>query len=288
MLIRNTLLMLLISNLQSPSIAQPPHLRMMFNSLEYVAPAHMEEPRGGAHYVFLDDEPIELIGLFVNWSDRPLVIPMPNQTAAESVRTVLAVKRGRGREAGSPANLDANDTPFLMQGANRIEVQWGAPITVTPGGSLNVPLVLRTPKLPAGVYELRVSQILLQCEDPCRVHDQGGFFVFEVRAADKLPERLDQLYRRGLRALWRGAPDDADGIIQQMLAQYPTSSAAYELRGKQQAARERWRDAAEAYERAAQLVESGRDSLRRPSEEQGALPWSLRFSAENARKRERR
>ena len=283
------LLILLVSVSQSLSIDHTPQLRMMFNPLEYTAPVHMEEPIGHADYVFFDDEPIELTALFVNWTDRPVVIPAQNQSPAESVLAELVVKPARGRTTGSPVSLELKDVPFLEAGSNRIEVQWGAPITVAPGGVLKIPLVLKAPRLSTDVYELRVSQIPLSCEKPCRVLDQGGAFRFEVRAARALPERLDQLYRRALRTLSRGAPDDADEIIQQMLAEYPTSSVAYELRGRQQVARERWREAAEAYEFAAQLVESRRDSLLKPvSEREFELPSYYRFKAEQARKRQRR
>jgi hypothetical protein len=285
MSIPNAFLLLSIALLQGARLPQAPHLRMMFNQLGYVSPTHMDPPSGNAQYVFLEGDPVELSAKFVNWSKEVVVIPAQSQSPSQSIRTDLIVRPGKGRQSGVPVSLEESGRVFLTEGSTQSEVQWGAPITVPPGASLSVPLTLRTPKLAPDVYELRVSEILLQCESPCKVLDQGGFCRFEIRAADQLPARLDQLYRRGLHAVGDGTLDDVDGIIQQILAQYPTSSAAYELRGRQREARQQWRDAAEAYEFAARLIESRRDQLRRSDGEPGALAEALHSLANSTRRR---
>jgi tetratricopeptide (TPR) repeat protein len=123
------------------------------------------------------------------------------------------------------------------------------------GGPLNAPSY--------GFYELRLAKFQVQCEHPCELVDYGGLQRFELRDTEGLPEQLDYLGRQAWYYVEFEKSKQALIWIDRMLKVYPTSSFAYQLRGRYAERRRQWQKAADAYDTGAKLLETGQDALRR-------------------------
>jgi hypothetical protein len=256
-------------------------VRMVFTQHRYVQPVYMKDPPMGTHHVFLQGDPIDLAALFINASDGVVHFPAQAISPAEAVEADLIANVAGAR---AKAAFDVLEDTYVDGPSGRMLARWGGSITVEPKASLRIALRLRAVVEP-GLYTIRLSGLRLVCEAPCRVVNHSGVFTFEVRPLDRLPERLDRLARRAIRAVDDDHPEDAERYLQRLLVEYQDGSVAFQIRRRLVARQRRWLDAAANYEMAAQLLDSGRDRLRIEKDGGPGASGSLKEFAASARKR---
>jgi tetratricopeptide (TPR) repeat protein len=267
---------------------QPPRLRVIIGQRDYVEPQHTRGGSSKAEFVFYPGDEISLQLRIVNWDSAEVLIPPQGRTAADLV-TVRLFRQDEAASAEIPVRLVSSDPPSLVSPSERFSASWDERLAVRPNWYLTAPLVLEPrAQLQPGFYEMRVTEVHVTCERPCEVRNYSGLVRFEFRALDGVPEHLDQLFRLAWIRIESHEPEAALGLINRMLALHTTSSAAYQLRGRRAELLGRWSEAAEAYEHALRLVETGQDELRRQIGEPGSLRGYLRARANAARQSSRR
>ena len=93
------------------------------------------------------------------------------------------------------------------------------------------------------------------------IHPQGTFVRYELRAVSSAADRAEVAMRNVQRALFTEDDQVVEAAVQRLLAIYPSSSHAYQIRGEVARRAGRQADAAEAFRRAVALLESGADAL---------------------------
>ena len=279
----------LLLNLPLASDAQsPPRLNLMFNQHGYLGPAHAEGPSPEADFLFFVGEKVAFDAKFVNWTANDLVVRFEDLSASEALAVKLLRRDGPVVEE-VPVRLESNGKLSLESGSRRTDVRTRKSVIVPGAGwVLTIPLAIdTTERLPPAVYELRLATFRLRCDKPCELVNHSGVFRFSLRGTDTLPEQLDYFGRRAHYYIEYEKSKEAVRWINRMLDIYPTSSFAYQLRGRYAERRGKWGEAANAYEIAARLLESGEDQLRRqpPPNEGSTLRWFLRSEAERARQK---
>ena len=188
-------------------------VRMGFTEHRYVQPVYMKDPPMGTHHVFLQGDPIDLAALFINASDGVVHFPAQAVSPAEAVEADLIANVAGAR---AKAAFDVLEDTYVDGPSGRMLAHWGGSITVEPKARLRIPLRLRAVVDP-WLYTIRLSGLRFVCEAPCRVVNHSGVFTFEVRPLDQLPERLDRLARRAIRAVDDDHPEDAERYLQRLL-----------------------------------------------------------------------
>jgi hypothetical protein len=258
-------------------------LRIVFNAEQYVSTVYSGSPVPGSR-IYFDDEPLRLQVGIVNWTDETLML----RTGGASAGNLISVRLQRRGESGAvdvPVRLSLNGDPLIGGESQQSVVSWQETISVPAKWYVTIPMLVRTDRLEPGTYELRVDQIRGSCEPNCGIRNHGGLFVFDISHVDTLPKQLDQLFRRAHEAIERGTVTEADPLLKRMLELYPQASAAYQLLARRAEQVGNWKEAAAAYERALDLVQTGADRLRSHSEPQ-ALIDGLREKATRARRQQ--
>jgi len=238
-------------------------LRILFNpGGHYVSPFYSGRPSSGAPFVFFEEEPIQVLIRFANWSDETLMLRAGGRSPGEAV----SVRLYRISESGPvevPVRLNIDGETSLTGASQESVLRWEDAMPIPARWSVTIPVLVQTPRLEPGAHELRVNQVLVSCEPGCGVRNHAGVFDFDFRRADDLPKELDQLLRRAVLAIEAGNFAEADRPISRILELHPSASAAYQLLGRRAELLENWNEAADAYERSAELVATGRDTLLR-------------------------
>ena len=263
-------------------------LQILFNpGGHYVSPFYSGRPSSGAPFVFFEDEPIQVLIRFANWSDETLMLRAGGRSPGEAV----SVRLYRISESGPvevPVRLNIEGETSLTGASQESGLRWEDTMPIPARWSLTIPMLVQTPRLEPGGYELRLTQVHVSCEPGCRVQNHAGVFPFDFRRADDLPKQLDQLLRRADHAIEAGNFADADLPISRILELHSNASAAYQLLARRAELLENWKEAADAYERAAELVATGRDTLlRHPKPQEFIGPMRARASEARARQGKR-
>ena len=283
---RNTLTLLSALLISAPAWAQPAgrDLRILFNPGEDVAPFYSGRPSSGAPFVFFDDESIPVLIRFANWSDETLMLRAGGKLPDGAV-SVRLYRLSASGPVEVPVRLSVEGETSLSGASQELGLRWEDTMSIPARWALTIPVLVQTARLEAGKYELRLAQVHVSCAPSCGVRNHAGVFDFDVRRPDDLPKQLDQLLRRADHAIERGNFADADLPISRILELHPHASAAYQLLARRAERLEKWKEAADAYERAAELVETGRDNLLRHPKPQVPI-GALRASAAEARARQ--
>jgi hypothetical protein len=94
-----------------------------------------------------------------------------------------------------------------------------------------------------------------------QLHLQGPPLAYELRPARGLADRAE-LARRRMISAYDGENDvEFEAAARELLSIYPSSSLAFELRGRVAERAGRMDEARTAYERAASLIRDGKDEL---------------------------
>jgi hypothetical protein len=254
-------------------------LRLLFNADGYMQTTY-SGPTVPGTLIFFDDEPIRLLVRFVNWSEEPLTLGTGGVSPGEAV-TVRLHRRSDTGSVEVPVSLSVNGD--ITGGTLQSAVRWQETIPISPKGFVTIPTLVQSGRLEPGVYELRLNQLRVSCAPECRVLNHAGQLEFNISHADDLPKQLDVLLRRAYEAIKQKEFTDAEALLKRTLKLYPQTSVAYQLMAQRAEQLQNWKDVAAAYDRAAELIETGADRLR---PDRPGLAGDLRHLAAEARKRQ--
>lgn len=250
----------------------------------YSVPIYGRRPDPGADYIYFEGDPITLRVSVTNWSRRPVTL----KTAAASLTQALRVELVRLDRATrtESTTLRFDRDAFVQAAGLRTPTAWGTDVVLQPRWSFGATATVDFAG-PAGVgrYGIEVTGVSFGCEPACAVLPGATDFRFEIKPADTLSEKVDRHLLRALRLQAFGRYGEAAAEVREALSLYPTASGAYQVLGLNAGGQGRWNEAAEAYERATHLLESGQDELRRQESEPGDPLTAVRSSARDARAR---
>lgn len=274
-----------VLTLSMPLLAQhtDSDLRVLFNPREYAEPVHSADPSPASSYLFLAGEKVGLYVRVANQTSQLLSL-LASGVAPDLAVRVRLMQRVGDTWTQIPGGFVSEGSPVLLGNSQSYADQWADRIILPPRWSVSIPGYVATDvPLSPGAYELQMVSAAVACEPACSVRNHAGIFRFEVRSADALPEQLDQLFRRALVSIDHSKFEEADAAIETMLKLHPSSSAAHQLRGRKAEQLGNWVEAASAYERAVDILQFGRDRVRRSSSEPGSTVAFLKSRAAEAK-----
>lgn len=207
-------------------------------------------PRQGAYYVMYEEEPLQLTLEISNWAREPRVLL--THSNAPSAGIAFNITRG-----GVPLNMNIEIVGDVYERGpgTDFRIQWTEQIDFPEKYSLIVEAAV--PQLQAGLYEIDLRTTLTD-GDLRPLRPQGTVLPIEVRAASD-GERTELLRRRALRAYLGKDFAATERRVGQLLAESPNNFSAFAIRGNVAMAEGRRHDAADHYDRAIAILESGSD-----------------------------
>ena len=185
-------------------------LKILFNpGGHYVSPFYSGRPSSGAPFVFFEEEPIQVLIRFANWSDETLMLRAGGRSPGEAV----SVRLYRMSESGPvevPVRLNIDGETSLTGASQESGLRWEDMMPIPARWDVTIPMLAQTPRLEPGAYELRLNQVHASCEPDCEVRNHAGVFPFDFRRVDDLPKQLAEslLRPRAVRLVSGRGPTD--------------------------------------------------------------------------------
>jgi len=222
---------------------------------EYIPP-----PAKGAYFVFFQGEPVKVELEIFNEGSKRVIMMAGRMTPKDAFRmTVLEAPTSKVK-----AKLGVEVAPSLRLRLPNAEtsVQWSERITLPPRSGLkfSARVVSEQETLPSGIYTLRF-RCQLRSDTGGKVQAHSDTFSFEIRSVETFEDRLEVLRRQAARLFTRGEYQKAEQKLNELLLLYPNSSISYIEKGHLAMARGRKEEAATAYGKALDLLQSGMDTL---------------------------
>lgn len=205
-------------------------LRTYIGPADYLAAVYAE-PAAGANYLFYEEDPAGFEVGLVNKSSDPVSVRLDSQPSthvALRIANPLGGSQAVARESWtmSSAGIRMHDDrgPDIPVAAGSVVLQ--------PDASLVFPIdFTRSAEWPRGAVAL-TADISLGCEPACAVEPFSNVFRFEIRATLERIDRIEQAYRRALRALLLKDLDAAEGALQALEAEHSNSLMALFLHAR--------------------------------------------------------
>jgi hypothetical protein len=218
--------------------------------VEYVPPPHVP-----ARSVVFAGEALQLRIGFAN----PYHPSETITTRDRSFEQAFAVVMTSGPEGAAVPTLTAATTGRLTAYPADRKIAWGDDIVIPINGTATFDVSIgTTPTTPAGVYELRITPNLTAGSKIVGVTD---ILRYEVRTPSTFADQVELLYRQVMREYSHDNPTAAEAACNALLKKYPTSAAAYRVKGYLAAAAGHEPEAIAALTKARELLASGQDEL---------------------------
>jgi hypothetical protein len=218
----------------------------------YVAP-----PVVPARFLIFHSESLSLSLAVGNVSDQNHIIRLGNIPLAQAFRlTVVHLPPG-----GVVPTLRIEPIATIMTGDNSLPVPAEGAITIPPRGSAVWTGVLEAPGgAQPGVYELQIVPAFAgEAGEP--LNPLGTIIRFEVRDVGSDQDRIELARRRMMHAYITGGDVEAAAAADSLIALYPQSALAYQVKGEIAKRAGRRPEASAAMQQALSLIVSGRDAL---------------------------
>ena len=232
-----------------------------YYEVEYVAP-----PLAPARGVVFAGEPVQLQVTIANPYHARETITTRDRTGEQAFSVAII----RGPEGATVPTLTAPTVGRLRAYPVNREVAWGDDVVIPIEGSVEFDVSINTtPSTATGVYELEITPTLAASTKFMRV---STVVRYEVRAPSTLADQIELLRRQMIRAYNHDNPAAAEAACNALLKTYPTSAAAYRVKGYLAASAGHKQQAIDALTKARTLLASGEDEL-----------WQLQHRDETSR-----
>jgi hypothetical protein len=217
-------------------------------------------PVDGAHFVFFKGEPIHVdLEIFNEGSEQVVVVANgmnPKDAFQMKVET-----------APTP---DLKDKPILGFASSakpiptgaKAAAEWSERFVLPPQSGLKLQTTITSNQedLPTGVYRLKFGCLLKSAAGQV-IPAHSDTFSFELRSVDTAEDRLEVVRRQAMRFFTRGQYQEANHKLAELLRLYPNSAVAYTVQGHIAMALGKKDEAAVAYKRALDLLQSKMDTI---------------------------
>jgi hypothetical protein len=219
--------------------------------VEYVAPPNLP-----GNYVLFVGEVMELRISLGNRGDVDQTVTIGEVPIGRAVLT-----RGlRIPAGGSVPRVLVQPVGRVIDGQNVSTVNWEGELHVPSRGTLEFPATVVVPDDgPPGLYEFETVPGFAATTAP--IVPLGTGLRFELRRALSSEDRVEMVRRRMRQSFNRGDLAGAEEAADKLLTMYPSSSAAYQLKGEVAEERGQRQRAISQYQRALELLSSGQDKL---------------------------
>lgn len=227
----------------------------------YIATQYTVIDASSSDYVYFVAEDIGFDVVFKN-SGAEHVWLRPSSVSPEQSVVMSLYRKQSGNSAEVPAPVRYDPEAVVTGPGQQLRAQWSRRLELAPRSAIALSGTFpATASLTPGTYQLKMSSIAVECEPDCNLRRQAGTVRFEVRDPKSIPERLDMLLRRGKAAIRSGDYEGASRAANEMLAVYPMSAVAHQVRGESADARSDAAAALAAYQTALARLHSGQDAL---------------------------
>jgi hypothetical protein len=190
------------------------------------------EPAAGANYLFYPEDPASFELALVNGSSTPVSIRLGSEPVTH-LTLRLPDSHGGSHAVGRQSwSLSSAGVRIRDHRAPDIPVSAGSAIVLQPDASLVFSVDLEpSAEWPRGVSEL-TADISIPCEPTCAVKPHANVFRFELRTKLERIDRIEQAYRRALRAFLVKDWDAAERALKALQAEHNDSLMAQYLYGR--------------------------------------------------------
>ena len=177
----------------------PVELRTYYSPLDYLAPAYAV-PVAGAAYLFYPEDVVQFEVLLLNRGSVPAAILMsadPSAHISLSIRLALGDANPLPRQAWTVAS---DQIRIRRSDASEVLAAAGSSVVLHPGAALIFPIAFNdSASWPGGLVTV-VADVSVACDPACAVVPFSNLLRFEARTTLNRIDRMEQGYRRALRA----------------------------------------------------------------------------------------
>jgi hypothetical protein len=232
-------------------------LNFIVRAGEYHGTMYVPPPTVPAVFLAFATEPLSLSLAIGNptIADRSLNL---SSTAATQAFKVTAIRIPAG---GTVPSLLVNPVADVSSRGVVSTQDWAGTIDVPTNSSIVWKGTLFfAAKAAPGVYELQITPTF-GASDGSALNPFGTLVRYEVRDVVSREDRAELARRRMMHAYVAGAELDAETAADALLAVYPQSALAYQVKGEMARRQGRAQQAVQSFERAVELLASGQDTL---------------------------
>ncbi len=241
-------------------LPQDEHLYSFVRVGESYGTTYTPPPAEGAYFVFFQGEPITVRLDILNEGSKKAMVVANELRPEEAFR--MTVLKAPTPEVKGRLGIEVSPSVKLILPKTAISAEWSERIELPPRSRLyfEARVTSEQEALPPGIYHLKF-RCRLKSASGKEIPAHSEIFQFEIRAVETFEDRLEVLRRQAARLSTRGEYEEAEKKLDELLLLYPNSSHSYIEKGNMAMVQGKKDEAAKAYQRALDLLQSRMDTI---------------------------